>query len=77
MTHEELLARLDERQQNMDEKIDAILEQTKKTNGRLLMAEDSIGKLNLWKAQIVGSLKTLLIIGGILGAIITWFIDSL
>jgi len=77
MTHEELLARVDERQQNMDEKIDAILEQTKKTNGRLLMAEDSISKLNLWKAQVVGSLKTLLIVGGILGAIITWFIDSL
>ena len=77
MTHEELLARVDERQQNMDEKIDAILEQTKKTNGRLLAAEDGIDKLNLWRAQIVGSLKTLLIVGGILGAIITWFIDSL
>lgn len=73
----DLIARLDERQQAMDDKLDAILEQTKKTNGRLLVAEDSIDKINLWKAQVVGSLKTLLIVGAVAGAIIGWVIDSL
>lgn len=76
-TDDQLLARLDERQRAMDEKIDAILEQTKKTNGRLLLAESGIEKLNLWKAQVVGALKTLLIVGAVVGALIGWFIDSL
>ena len=50
MNSDELLARLDERQQAMDEKLDHILEQTKKTNGRLLTAEDKIQSLSTWRA---------------------------
>ena len=44
-----LLARIDERQRALDEKfsskLDAILEQTKKTNGRLSIAEEKIDSL--------------------------------
>ena len=67
-----LLARLDERQKAMDGKIDAILIQTTKTNGRLSKAEDDIHSLNLWKAKLKGSYTAIVIIGGILGAIIGW-----
>lgn len=77
MTNDELLARLDERQQNMDQKIDAILEQTKKTNGRLLRAEDDIDALQIWKAEIKGSFKTLIFVFTIVGVIIGWFISTL
>lgn len=77
MTESELLARLDERQRGMDEKIDAILEQTRKTNGRLLVAEDNIDHLLLWKAEIRGSFKTLIIIFTIVGAVIGWFIATM
>jgi hypothetical protein len=75
MTHDELLARVDERQQAMDEKIDAILEQTKKTNGRLDRAEDKIRDLILWKEVRNGQLKIiwLLVIGII--SLIGWIIN--
>lgn len=77
MADEQLLARLDERQQAMDEKIDAILEQTKKTNGRLNVAEDKIHSLNLWRAEIKAQLKLLVIIGSVLGFILSWIISKL
>lgn len=50
-----LLARLDERQKAMDDKIDQILVQTTKTNGRLTKAEENIDKLNMWRSQLKGS----------------------
>lgn len=77
MTHDELLARLDERQQAMDTKIDEILEQTKKTNGRLLKAEHEIDEIQIWRAEIKGSFKTLIILFTALGAIITWIISTM
>lgn len=77
MSEEQLLARLDERQQAMDEKIDAILEQTKKTNGRLLTAEEKINGLSTWRAEIKAQLKLLVIIGSVLGVILSWIISQL
>lgn len=77
MTSEELLARLDERQQAMDEKLDHILEQTKKTNGRLLTAEDKIQNLSTWRAEIKAQIKLLLVIGPILGFILSYIFSKL
>lgn len=75
MTNDELLARVDERQQAMDEKIDAILEQTRKTNGRLDRAEDKIRDLILWKEVRNGQLKIIwLIVIGII-SLIGWIIN--
>jgi len=77
MTNDELLARVDERQQHMDEKIDAILEQTKKTNGRLLVAESNINELSTWKAVIKGQMKIIIIFGGGLLTLIGWILTML
>jgi len=77
MTSEELLARLDERQQAMDEKLDHILEQTKKTNGRLLTAEDKIQNLSTWRAEIKAQIKLLLVIGPILGFILSYIFSKI
>lgn len=77
MTHDELLARLDERQQAMDSKIDEILEQTKKTNGRLLKAESEIDDMQVWRGEIKGAFKTMIILFTALGAVITWIISTI
>lgn len=77
MTNDELLARVDERQQHMDEKIDAILEQTKKTNGRLLMAEQNIQELSTWKAVIKGQMKIVVFIAGVIISVIGWILTML
>lgn len=77
MNSEELLARLDERQQAMDEKLDSILEQTKKTNGRLLSAEDKIQSLSTWRAEIKAQLKLLVVIGSILGFALSYIFSKL
>lgn len=45
----QLLARLDERQKAMDEKIDRILSHTEKTNGR-------VSKLELWQSYLKGAI---------------------
>lgn len=44
---QDLLARIDERQKAMDQKVDHILEQTTKTNGRVLKIEE-------WKNKVMG-----------------------
>lgn len=62
----ELLARLDERYRRIDEKIDAILIQTTKTNGRLSKAEEEITKINTWKSQ----LKAVYSFFGVLGSLL-------
>jgi hypothetical protein len=48
----DLLGRLDERTRNLDAKLDAILEQTTATNGRLRTVE-------AWQAWIKGGLAVL------------------
>jgi hypothetical protein len=77
MTDEQLLARLDERQQAMDEKIDAILEQTKRTNGRLLTAEERIQSLSTWRAEIKAQIRLVVILGTIIGGIAGWVLSRL
>lgn len=77
MNYDELLARLDERQQAMDEKLDSILEQTKKTNGRLLTAEDKIQSLSTWRAEIKAQLKLLVVIGSVLGFALSYIFSKI
>lgn len=77
MNSDELLARLDERQQAMDEKLDSILEQTKKTNGRLLSAEDKIQSLSTWRAEIKAQLKLLVFVGSVLGFALSYLFSKI
>lgn len=77
MNSDELLARLDERQRAMDEKLDSILEQTKKTNGRLLSAEDKIQSLSTWRAEIKAQLKLLVVIGSVLGFALSYLFSKI
>lgn len=73
-----LLARIDERQRALDEKfsskLDAILEQTKKTNGRLTIAEEKIDSLESSRDKVDGGWKSIVVtagaIAGALGLII-------
>ena len=74
---DQLLARLDERQQAMDEKLDHILEQTKKTNGRLLGAEEKIQSLSTWRAEIKAQLRLLIVIGSVLGFALSYLFSKI
>tara|TARA_R100001244_G_scaffold84885_1_gene65186 strand:+ start:273 stop:491 length:219 start_codon:yes stop_codon:yes gene_type:complete len=44
-------------------RVDEILEQVKRTNGR-------VGSLETWKAQVTGGFKTILLVAGILAFIV-------
>jgi hypothetical protein len=61
----------------MDEKIDAILEQTKRTNGRLLTAEERIQGLSTWRAEIKAQIRLVLILATIISGIAGWVISRL
>lgn len=72
----ELLFRLDERQKSIEHKIDAILTQTTKTNGRLTKAEDEIQKLNIWQSRIKGSYQAVIVIGTVVSVVIGWVLSK-
>jgi hypothetical protein len=67
---QELLARIDERQRAMDEKLDLIHAETKRTNGRVTKLED-------WKSRINGAWIAIAFVGPIIGAFVTWLIQIL
>lgn len=60
----QLLHRLDERSKHMEDKIDKILEQTIKTNGKVALHEAEINKLKTWKEVREGQGKILYWVGG-------------
>jgi hypothetical protein len=66
MTSDELLARIDERQQAMDAKVNDILIQTTKTNGRVTKIEE-------WKNKVMGVVTA----GGAVVIIIEIFVQVL
>jgi len=63
-----LLARLDERQQAMDDKLDSILAQCIKTNGRVDRHDDDMKLLFNWKSEVRGGWKATTAISAIVGA---------
>lgn len=68
MEHAELLARLDERSRHIDEKVDAILEQTLKTNGRMTAAEKDISEIKTWREVLRGQWRVVVIVSTGVGA---------
>lgn len=77
MSNEELLARIDERQIALNEKLDAILEQAIKTNGRVTASEKDITELQMWRAESKGHWRGVAVISTIIGTIIGFFLNLL
>lgn len=70
MSNEELLARIDERQKALTDRLDQILEQTTKTNGRVSKCEDHIQNLELWQSEQKGNWKGVVTVSTVIGVII-------
>ena len=72
-SQETLIARLDERYKSMDKKLDSILLQVVKTNGRVDDHDEELDHLNQWRAEVKGningSVKTAAGIGALIGAL--------
>lgn len=64
----EMLARIDERQKNMSEKMELVYSEVKKTNGRVTALEN-------WKSSLIGSWKTLVIISSVIGTALGWLVN--
>jgi hypothetical protein len=75
MSNEELLARIDERQIALNEKLDAILAQAIKTNGRVSISERDIKELQMWRAESRGHWKGVAAISTTIGALIGFFLN--
>lgn len=76
-----LIARLDEKinglEKNINQKLDQILVQTTKTNGRLTKAEDGIQKMNTWKEVKEGQFKVIWVIFLGFVSVISWIISKI
>jgi len=77
MSNEELLARIDERQRALTDRLDAILEQTIKTNGRVTRSEEKIIDLEKWQSESRGSWKGIATVSAVIGAIISIIANAL
>lgn len=62
--NQELLARLDERQKALLEKLDAIHQEVKKTNGRVTTLEG-------WRNELKGTYRATALIASLIGAVAT------
>lgn len=85
MSSDELLIRIDERQRHMDETLDEVLTQTKKTNGRVDKLEErtdqideridkhemEVRKSRSFRDKFDGGWKTVVAIVGTLGFLIS------
>jgi hypothetical protein len=74
-----LLARMDERQKHMDEKIDTLLKMMQKTNDRIDGHDDDIQALNEFKGETIGffkgSWKTVSAVAGAAAIVVTLLIE--
>ncbi len=77
MEHDDsqLLARLDERYKAISERLDQILIQTTKTNGRVTAVEGEIQEIKQWREVLKGQWKLLVTAAGMSWAVIAFIIN--
>lgn len=69
------LVRIEEKQISLIDKVDAILEQTTKTNGRVNEHDKAIANIFQWRAVVTAKFNTIIWIVGAIGTIVGYAIS--